>query len=499
MIINWQYWTAFLLATICCFFLHELSQTRRRKGLPPGPRGLPILGNLHELGKNPHQDLCKLAQKHGPIMHMRFGNVPTIVVSSAEAAEKFLKTYDHVFAGRPYHEGSWYISYEGRSLVFSPYGPYWRKMRQLCNLHLLTRNRISSFEPMRRKEVGLFIESLKRAASDGVDVDLTTAMWSLGANMSCLMIFGKKYLDKDFEDKRFSDAVREALHLSAQPNIGDYFPLLRSLDLQGFTRRFKRIAKIYDDLLEKIIDDHLKSPGREEANDFVDILMDLMESGKFEFEFDRRHVKALLLEMLITSMDSTMATIDWAITELLRHPDIMKKLQREIEGKVGMGRIVEESDLEGLMYLDMVVKESMRLHPVGTLGLPHESIEDCTVDGFHIQKNTRLIINIWAIGRDPSVWPDPESFIPERFVGSNVDLRGQDFQLIPFGSGRRSCPGLALALTDVRFVLAQLVHCFDWKLSDNIQHSDLDMSEAFGIVTTRAQHLRVVPIYRLQK
>ena len=126
-------------------------------------------------------------------------------------------------------------------------------------------------------------------------------------------------------------------------------------------------------------------------------------------------------------------------------------------------------------------------------------MKDCDVDGFHIPKKSQIVINTWAIWLDPSVWPDPESFIPERFKENSVDIRGQDFRLIPFGSGRRSCPGLQLGLTVYRTVLAQLVHCFDWKLADNIAHSDLDMSEAFGIVTSRAQHLRVIPIYRLKK
>ncbi|CAI9109293.1 OLC1v1009095C1 [Oldenlandia corymbosa var. corymbosa] len=499
MIIIWQYWPALISAAFCCYFLHELLWIKKRRRLPPGPKGLPILGNLHQLGKNPHQDLCKLAKKHGPIMHMKFGTVPAIVVSSPEAAEKFLKTYDQVFASRPHHEGSWHLGYEQRNLTFSPYGPYWRKIRQLCNSHLLSNKIISSFESMRRAEVGLLVESLKRVASDGAAVDFSTDIRSLGANMSCLMIFGKKYLDKDFKDKRFGNVVRESLEISALINLGDYFPLVRVLDLQGFTRRFKKIAKVYDDLLEKIIDDHVNSQDQNETKDFVDILMDIMESGKSEFDFDRRHVKAILLDMLIASMDSTMATVEWTLSELIRHPQTMKKLQKEIEDKVGNARILEESDLEGLVYLDMVVKESMRLHPVATLGLPHESLEDCIVDGFHLEKRTRLIINIWAIGRDPCVWTDPESFIPERFLGSSVDLQGHDFKLIPFGFGRRSCPGLQLALTVMRFVLAQLVHCFDWKLADNVEPSHLDMSETFGIVTSRAKSLKVVPIYRLQK
>ncbi|CAI9109292.1 OLC1v1009094C1 [Oldenlandia corymbosa var. corymbosa] len=488
-----------VLAAISSYFLLKLLWVQRRYGLPPGPNGLPILGNLHCLGKNLHQDLCKLSKKYGPIMYLRIGYVPTVVVSSPAAAEKFLKTHDHVFANRPYHQGSWYLCYHQRNLTFSKDNLYWRNMRQICSSNLFSNRRVASFESMRREEVRLMIESLKRAASNGVSVDLSSEIRSLSANMSCLMIFGKKYLDKDFEDRRFGDVIREALHISGHPNFGDYFPLLRIFDIQRLTRRFKEIAKNYDDLIEKIIVDHLdhSQEHQETKEDFVDILMDSMESEEFEFEFDRRHLKAVLLDMLTASMDSTTATIEWTISELLRHPGIMWKLQKEIEQRVGMDRFVEESDLEGLTYLDMVMKESMRLHPASALTLPHVSTEDCIVDGHHIEKNTQLLANIWAIGRDPSVWPDPESFLPERFTGTNVDLLGNDFKLIPFGSGRRSCPGLELAVTVVRFIVAQLVHCFDWELSDNIEPSDLDMSESFGTVTSRAKPLEVIPTYRL--
>ncbi|CDP12933.1 unnamed protein product [Coffea canephora] len=497
MSIHWL-WTALALAAIW-FFLQDLFLMKKRKRFPPGPKGLPIIGNLHLLGKNPHQDLEKLAKKHGPIMHMRFGYVPAIIVSSPEAAEKFLKTYDQVFASRPYHESSWYVSYEQRNLTFGQYGPYWRNMRKLCILQLLSSHKINSFLPMRREEVGTLVKSLKQAASDGAAVDLSASISSLGANMSCLMIFGKKYMDKDFDDRGFRDVIQEGLHVAAMPNLGDYFPLLGVLDLQGLTRRFKDLAKVFDKFFEKIIDEHLQSQEHKQTKDFVDIMMGIMQSGEAEFEFDRRHVKAILLDLLVASMDTSVTAVEWAISELLRHPEAMRKLQKELEEKVGLERIVEESDIEGLEYLDMVIKESMRLHPVAPLLLPHESMEDCTVDDFHIQKKSRIIINIYTIGRDPNVWPDPETFNPERFKDSNIDLRGQDFRLIPFGSGRRSCPGLQLGLLLVRFVLAQLVHCFNWELADNIRPTDLDMSEAFGIVTSRATHLRVIPTYRLAK
>lgn len=197
-------------------------------------------------------------------------------------------------------------------------------------------------------------------------------------------------------------------------------------------------------------------------------------------------------------MDTSATAIDWAMSELLKHPCFMQKVQTELEEAVGLDRMVEESDLEKLHYLDKVIKETLRLHPVAPLLLPHFATEDCTISGFLIPEKSRIIVNVWAIGRDPKVWNDPERFNPERFEGSSVDVRGRDFQLIPFGSGRRGCPGLQLGLTTVRYVLAQLLHCFDWELPDGVIASELDMTEEFGLTMPRAKHLMAVPSYRLK-
>lgn len=202
---------------------------------------------------------------------------------------------------------------------------------------------------------------------------------------------------------------------------------------------------------------------------------------------------------MAASMDTSATTIEWALSELIKHPPMMKKVINELEKVVGMERMVEESDLESLEYLNMVVKETLRLHPVAPLLIPHESMEDCTVDGFHIPQKSRVIVNVWAIGRDPNAWTDADNFLPERFMESDIDFRGQHFQFIPFGSGRRGCPGMQLGLTVVRLVLAQLVHCFDWELPDNMLPSDLDMTEEFRITLPRAKHLVAIPTCRLHK
>ncbi|XP_022133199.1 cytochrome P450 CYP736A12-like [Momordica charantia] len=484
-----------LLLRSCLFKNHN-----KRKKLPPGPKGFPIFGSLHLLGKLPHRDLQKLSQEYGPIMHMKLGLVPTIIVSSPSAAELFLKTHDLVFASRPPSEASKHISYRQKNLVFSPYGPYWRNMRKMCTLELLSNLKINSFKSMRKHQLGLLIQHLREAAAcDRVAVNLSDKVTSFTTDITCLMVFGKKYEDKEFDERGFKAVMQQGLQLGAAPNLGDFIPFIAGLDLQGLTRQMKAVHKVFDGFLEKIINEHLEARDEHKTKDFVDVMLDLVDSEQSEYQIDRSAIKAIMLDMLAAAMDTSATAIGWAMPELIKHPHIMKKMQVELEKVVGLDRVVEESDLENLEYLEMVVKEILRLYPPAPLLIPRESLEDCIVKGFHIPKKSRVIVNVWAIGRDPSGWTiDPEKFFPERFIDSQIDVRGRDFQLIPFGAGRRSCPGMQLGLTVVRLLLAQLVHCFDWELPNGMLPSELDMTEEFGLTCPRAQDLWVIPTYRLQ-
>nr|QUN00503.1 cytochrome P450 736A266 [Tripterygium wilfordii] len=497
MVLTWaSIATIVALALFLQLLLRKMTNTKHKK-LPPGPKGLPIFGCLHMLGKFPHRAMHQLSQKYGPIMYMKLGLMPTVVVSSPQAAELFLKTHDLVFASRPSLEAAKYISYEQTGISFAPYGSYWRNMRKMCTLELLSTLKINDFKSMRREEIKKFVEHIKDAAKEGVAVDVSAKVASLSADMTCRMVFGKKYMDKDLDERGFKAVIHEGMKLGATPNVGDYIPQIAWLDLQGLRKRMKAVSKVFDDFFEKIIDEHIQCRDEDKVKDFVDVMLGIVGSEETEYSINRGNIKAVILDMLAGGMDTSFTSVEWTMSELLRHPRVMEKLQKELEEVVGMNRMVEESDLEKLDYLDMVVKESMRIHPVAPLLIPHESIEDCIVDGFHIPRKSRIVINTWSIGLDPRSWTDAEKFIPERFEGSNVDVRGHDFELLPFGSGRRGCPGLQLGLTMVQLMLAQTVHCFDWELPDNMLASELDMTEEFALATPRANHLMAVPTYRL--
>ncbi|XLS86879.1 hypothetical protein HN51_037045 [Arachis hypogaea] len=285
---------AIFLVSLTCLWLWGCSKKGKR--LPPGPRGLPILGSLHKLGANPHRVLHKLAQKHGPIMYLRLGFVPTIVVSSSQAAELFLKTHDHVFASRPPIEAAKYISWEQRNMVFAEYGPYWRNMRKMCTLELLSHTKINSFKSMRQEEVDLFIKLMRETASDGVAVDLSAKVAALSADMSCRMILGKKYMDDDLDEKGFKAVMQEILYLAATPNIGDFIPYIGALDLQGLIKRMKKVRKIFDDFLDKVIHEHMLSENKKDkAKDFVDVMLSFVGTEESEYRMEQPNIKAILL------------------------------------------------------------------------------------------------------------------------------------------------------------------------------------------------------------
>ncbi|KAM7475369.1 hypothetical protein LguiB_022612 [Lonicera macranthoides] len=489
-----------------CIFLtflwwstHVLSRKTCRKP-PPGPRSLPIIGNLHILSTLPHRTLRELSKKYGPIMSIHLGKVPTVVISSAQAAELFLKTYDHVFASRPKLQASEYLNYGSKGVAFAQYGPYWRNVRKFCTLELLSFKKIEALAGMRREELGVLVEEVKEAAVARKVVNISEKVAELIENMTCRMLFGRCKYDK-FNLKNIID---ELFDLGGTFNLADYVPLLRAFDLQGLTRRMKKTSKAMDKILETIIDEHEKNAnnGAPSDMDFIDIILSLKNKTKKSHDelsstISRTNIKAIVQDMIVAAIDTSHVTIQWVLSELIRHPRVMKRLQEELETAVGFGKIVEESDLPKLEYLGMVVKESLRLHPVGPLLIPRESMEDIVINGYFIPKKTWIFVNCWAIGRDPNEWSEnAEEFLPERFVGSNVDLRGRDFKLIPFGSGRRGCPGINLGLINIQLVVAQLVHCFDWELPNAMSPSDLDMSEVFSLTVPRAKNLLAVPTYR---
>ncbi|KAK9684497.1 hypothetical protein RND81_10G214100 [Saponaria officinalis] len=476
---------------------------RHQKRLPPGPKPWPILGNLPHMGQAPHQGLAALAQKYGPLLYMRLGYVHVVVAASASVAAQFLKTHDLNFSNRPPNSGAKHIAYNYQDLVFAPYGPKWRMLRKICSLHLFSTKALDDFRLVRQEEVSILVNAIAKAGTKPVQLGQLLNVCTTNA-LSRVML-GKRVLGdgtgkSDPKAEEFKDMVMELMVLSGVFNIGDFIPALEWLDLQGVASKMKKLHKRLDHFLGAILEE--RKSGAHNGVDLLSTLISLKDNCDGEGgQFTDTEIKALLLNLFTAGTDTSSSTTEWAIAELIRHPTILAKVQQEMDSVVGQDRLINEADIPNLTYFQAVIKEVFRLHPSTPLSLPRIASEPCEINGYHIPKNTTLLVNVWAIARDPEVWANPLEFKPERFLPDgdkpNVDVKGNDFELIPFGAGRRICAGLSLGLRMVQLLTATLVHAYDWALVDGLMVEKLNMDEAYGLTLQRKVPLMVHPKRRL--
>lgn len=498
-------WASFLgvvLATV--LFLKAIAGRSRRRAynLPPGPKPWPIIGNLNLMGALPHRSIHELSKKYGPLMQLQFGSFPVVVGSSVDMAKFFLKTHDVVFTDRPKTAAGKYTTYNYRDITWSPYGAYWRQARKMCLTELFSAKRLESYEYIRAAEVRALLRDLHAAKGSGA-VMLKDYLSTVSLNVITRMVLGKKYLDKEVvagasvtTPEEFKWMLDELFLLNGVLNIGDSIPWLDWMDLQGYIKRMKKISKMFDRFLEHVVEEHSQQRLREGKNfvakDMVDVLLQIADDPTLEVELNRESVKAFTQDLIAGGTESSAVTVEWAISELLKKPEVIAKATEELDRVIGRGRWVTEKDIPCLPYVDAIVKETMRLHPVAPLLVPRLSREDATVAGYDIPAGTRVLVSVWSIGRDPELWEAPEEFMPERFLGSKLDVKGQDYELLPFGSGRRMCPGYSLGLKVIQVSLANLLHGFEWSLPDGMTREELSMEEIFGLSTPRKFPLEAV-------
>lgn len=202
-------------------------------------------------------------------------------------------------------------------------------------------------------------------------------------------------------------------------------------------------------------------------------------------------------DMITAGMDTTVITVEWAMAELVKHPRVQEKVQEELERVIGVDRVMTEADFPNLPYLHCVVKEALRLHPPTPLMLPHKATTNIKIGGYDIPKGSVVHVNVWAIARDPNVWKNPLEFRPERFEEENIDIKGNDFRVLPFGAGRRVCPGAQLGINLVQSMLGHLLHHFKWELPEGMKPEEIDMTENPGMVTFMHTPLQAVAVPRL--
>ncbi|XP_052163327.1 ent-cassadiene hydroxylase-like [Oryza glaberrima] len=475
-----------------------------RLKLPPGPSTLPLIGSIHHFvpsSESVHGAMRRLAREHGPVMQLWFGEVPTVVASSPEAAQEVLRSKDLAFADRHMTSATAAFSFGGRDVALAPYGERWRHLRRLLTQELLTAARVRSFRRVREEEVARLVRDVSAAAaSGGTTVNLTEMAAKLINDIVLRCSVGSR--------SKYSDEYLAALHAmvvqSFSLSVADLFPSSKLASMVAMApRRALANRKKMERIIEQIIQERKdqmetdtgdQAAAAERKSCSLDDLLRLQKEGGGTMPITNDVIIVLLMDMFAAGTDTSSTTLIWTMAELIRSPRVMAKAQAEVRQAFEGKNTITEDDLTQLSYLKMVIKESLRLHCPVPLLAPRKCRETCTIMGYDVPKGTSVFVNVWAICRDSKYWEDAEEFKPERFENNNIEYKGSNFEFLPFGSGHRICPGINLGLANMEFALANLLYHFDWKLSNGMLHKDLDMREAPGLIAAKHTSLNVCPV-----
>nr|W0FKI0.1 RecName: Full=Drimenol monooxygenase; AltName: Full=Cytochrome P450 76AJ1; AltName: Full=Drimenol oxidase 1; Short=PhDOX1 [Persicaria hydropiper]AHF22835.1 drimenol oxidase 1 [Persicaria hydropiper] len=491
----------YLILMICIVvsgLLLYSSRTSKMK-LPPGPPGLPIVGNLFDLGSLPHRSLAKLAKLHGPVMCLRMGRLRVVVISSDSAAKEVLQTSDTLFCNRFVYDSLTASQHHTFSMALLPPTALWKSLRKISASQLFTNARMNASQHLRRKQLEDLLSYVESCSRSGTAINIAQAAFNTSVNLLSKTFFSVDLIDPSSSNSvEFKEMVWQIMLESGTPNLADYFPVLRRIDPQGNRRRmkiqFEKILDLFNTMIRQRLDE--KGGCFDEINDTLDALLKINQDNSEEL--DLSVIPHLLLDLFVGGSESTSSTVEWAMALLFSNPEKMKKAKEELETVVGKGIAVKEEDTGRLPYLQAAIKETFRMHPPTPFLIPRKTDSDVDLCGFTVQKGSQVIVNAWAIGRDPSLWENADTFEPERFLGMEIDVKGRNFELIPFGAGRRICPGLPIAMRMLTLMVANLINCFEWRLEGGAAPETLDMSDKIGFTLQRAHPFRVIPTSIIQ-
>ncbi|ESW23138.1 hypothetical protein PHAVU_004G021500 [Phaseolus vulgaris] len=490
-----------------CFFFFGLFKFSQGKEAPTVAGAWPILGHLPLLSasKRPHRTLGALADKYGPIFTIKLGAKSALVINNWETAKECFTTNDIVVSSRPKLVAAEHMSYNQAMFVVAPYGPYWRKIRKITVSEILSPLRVKQLRHVFESEVEGSIKELfdfwrsNKNESGYALVELKQWFSHLIFNMVLQMITGKRYFSAatvdDEKARRFVRAMEEFMRLFGLFTVGDAVPWLRWFDFGGHEKAMKETAKELDSIIGEELEEHRKRKGLgekvDEAKDFMDIMISLFDGRTIDGVDADTVIKSTLLAVIAGGTDTSNIVLTWEISLILRNPLVLEKVKVELDIHIGKEKCVSEFDISKLTYLQAIVKETLRLYPPAPLSTPREFIEDCTLSGYNIKKGTRLITNLWKIHTDSNVWEDSLEFKPERFLTTHkdIDVKGHHFELLPFGGGRRMCPGISFGIEVVHFSLASFLHSFEILSSSP---NPIDMTENFGLTNTKATPLEIL-------
>ncbi|KAK1384179.1 Iridoid oxidase [Heracleum sosnowskyi] len=472
--------------------------------LPPGPPAWPVVGNIFDLGTMPHQNLYRLRPKYGPVLWLKLGSVDTMVIQSAKSAADLFKNHDLAFSNRTVPDAMTAWSFNQGSLGFAPYGTYWRILRKICSTEFLVNRQLNNSFELREKCVDKLVDWIEEEATASRDrggsgeVEPTHLLFLMSFNLVGNLMLSRDLLNvKSKEGHDFFKAVNMVMQRAGKPNVADFFPLLKWIDPQSIRRNMRKDLGTAINIVASFVKHRVQEnkTGREKVKkDFLDMLLEYERDGKEgPKSISEKNITFIIVEMFVAGSETTSVTVEWALAELLRCPQFMRKARDELDKVIGATRKIKESDIDKLPYLQAVVKETLRLHPAVPLLVPRCCREDTKYMNYLIPINTQVFVNAWAIGRDSDTWENPLCFDPQRFFGSSIDYKGQDFEFIPFGSGRRICVGMDLAHRVVHLSLATLLLTFDWELDIPLTPETLDMTERMGITLRKLVPLRAIP------
>ncbi|KAK7272605.1 hypothetical protein RJT34_29314 [Clitoria ternatea] len=456
---------------------------KRNYNYPPGPSLLTLVGNLSEIVQRPQQSLAKLAMIHGPIMQLKLGQLTTIVISSADIAKEILQTHDLLFSNRRIPQAVIVQNHDLYSMAFLPVSPLWRDLRKICNNQLFSSKTLDASQETRHKKLQELLSDVHRSSLKGEAVDIGSATFRTTINVLSNAIFSLDFVNSAGEAEEYRGIVENLGIVIATPNLVDFFPVLKTVDPQGIRKRSTTYVPKLFNIFDYLINKRLELRGGENFvtnNDMFDSFLNIsQESGQ---KMDKEMFKHLLLDLFVAGTDTTSYAIKLAMTELIHNPDKMSKAKIELAETIGIGNPMMESDITRLPYLQAIVKETLRLHPSAPLLLPRKAKIEMEINGYIVPQGAQVLINAWATGRDPSMWENPNLFSPERFLGSKIDVKGRHFHLIPFGGGRRICPGLPLAMRMLHLILGSFINIFDWELENTVQLADLNREVALRLI-----------------
>lgn len=419
-----------------------------------------------------------------------------MVILSAKAATDLFKNHDLTFSDRKIIEIMRAHDYNKSSLALAPYGSYWRLMRKIVTVEMLVHKRIAESASIRRKCVENMLTWIQEEAVTAGDRGIHVARFVFLATFNLL---GNLMLSRDLlsldgkESGEFFSVMMRLMEWSGHPNPSDLFPWLKWMDLLGLKKKMNRDLGKALEIASKFVKEKLEQKKTNDNKDFLDVLIEFESNGVDEpKKLSQKELTIFILEIFLAGSETTSSTIEWAVTELLCYPDVLRKLKQELTDVVG-NRKVEESDIDNLPYLKAVIKEIMRLHPPIPFLVPRRAVKDTKFKGYDIPEDTQVFVNVWAIGRDEEAWDDVNSFKPERFLGSNVDYKGNNYEFIPFGAGRRMCAGVPLAHRMLHLILGALIHEFEWKFGGDVCKENIDMKDKLGVTVRKEVSLFAVP------